>query len=211
MAMATGCYLRKPAKDTLLGTSNLAGAATVRTFLPPGTAVRARTTAGTTCLRPCELDLFVASENRFLKTYSKARLKVSAPLSTSRLCAGNPAKKRFKYIPEAAEIEVAETACFNIHPAIAVIPSPFFRVGKYLVGFIDLLELLLCCGFLVMVRMILKSQLAEGLLYVLVGSIPWNAKDFVVIFYRCHRLFPETRSIAQQQGIGQLFVAANKL
>ena len=63
----------------------------------------------------------------------------------------------------------------------AVVGGALVRVREHFVGLVYLLELPLSITITVMVRMILESKLTESLLHFLVGSVPGDSKDIVVI------------------------------
>jgi len=62
-----------------------------------------------------------------------------------------------------------------------VVAGALLVVGKYLVGFIYLLEFAVVT--LVLVRMMLMCELAEGLLDVILRGTFVNIEDFVVVFH----------------------------
>ncbi len=91
------------------------------------------------------------------------------------------AEESVEDVAEAAEGAEALEAAIAAHGAIeagvaeAVVGLALLRVGEHLVGLVDLLELRLCAGLRVAVRVVLHRQAAERALDLVLGGVLTDA------------------------------------
>jgi hypothetical protein len=139
-----------------------------------------------------DLDLFFGSEYGFLEGQGHVEEKVIAGTG-GRSGAGTPSSAKAKgeeileNIPERAEdiIEAsnpAEPGTSQPFMTISVINPTLLGVPQNFIGLGSFLELLLrLLVSWIAIRVVLESELAIGLLYLLLTRLPGNTQDLVII------------------------------
>ncbi len=105
-------------------------------------------------------------------------MHVSASLRSAAIGGSSATEESIEDFPEAAKVYTFETT--SIERLVAAMPetvvgSTFIRVGEHLVGFVNFLEFICGSILMVVVGVVSKGQLTEGLFYILIGTISTQA------------------------------------
>ena len=134
--------------------------------------------ADRTILNARNFKIFFTAKSRFFKGNRETGPLVGALHRSLMRGSGGSPEECIKDIPEPTKVHAFEApASGGFHPglSVAVVSSPLILIGKYFVGRIYFFESLTCGLFMVMIRVIFKSQFTESLLYIFIGSIPVDA------------------------------------
>src|SRR5690606_11341792 len=99
-------------------------------------------------------------------------------------------------VAEAVGTTAPAHATLAAHPGMTelVIGGAFLGIGQHFVGLVGLLEARLCIGVTrIAVRMVLHGHAPVGLLQLLLGRVPLDTQDFVVIPLFHTRLTAQSR------------------
>ena len=213
-AVATGLLALHYAKGGALLCYNITTAAAVGAGFGAGTLGRTGAAAVGAGILAVDGDLLGAAVGGFLKGQDHAGLNIMALAGciggagrrTAAKAAESTAKSAAKDIAkDVAQVHAAKTtaepACtaavgsriVGVYAGKAelIIALAFLRVGKHIVGFVDLFELFL--GFFiagVQVRVVLFGKFAVGALDLGIRSVFADAQHLVIISFFCHMITP---------------------
>jgi hypothetical protein len=187
----TGCNVGKTAEHALVYLADLSGTVTVGAACRLTARLTADPLADRTVFGPVDRDLFLDTKGSFLESDTNPLEKVRSTLRRlARRSAGTP-KESLKNIPDATHVETIEPlgeAAITASVSVPVVGSPFLRIGKDFLGFVDFFELILSLRIVVFIGVIFECQGPESFLYVFIGGISANAEDFIIITFFSHTL-----------------------
>jgi hypothetical protein len=182
------------AENRLLDAANLAGSAAGGTARGLLTVSHPRAVAIFTGLQPYDFDIFLDAENGLFERELNRRLKILSACRRSSLSRGRATKKTFEEIAEWGSGETAERTGSTPHSirrvAKAIVCRAAVGVGKHLVRFVDLFELLLGLGVArIHVRVVRSSKLAVCLLQLVLSRRAAHTKDVIIVTLIGHMLW----------------------